>query len=192
MHSGPYNAPFLVTIYHPTHNHWNPSMYILWYITWNSLYILKLLECAHPFLLRNLFLSWIYCFTYRSLKWWFFFLFFSHTVWATRCEGDLPTPHWCFQTILHFFFFLLTSIEPQWVRFNTFYYSIIFTKSQNFFLGHFTMLFHVTISYSSLSYNFDLSQSELFICPCSISITFQIIFLKNNKTNKKTFSCLSI
>lgn len=121
-----------------------------------------------------------------------FFFFFSHTVWATRCEGDLPTPHWCFQTILHFFFFLLTSIEPQWVRFNTFYYSIIFTKSQNFFLGHFTMLFHVTISYSSLSYNFDLSQSELFICPCSISITFQIIFLKNNKTNKKTFSCLSI
>lgn len=103
MHSGLYNAPFLVTIYHPTHNHWNPSMYILWYITWNSLYILKLLECAHPFLLRNLFLSWIYCFTYRSLKWWFFF-FFSHTVWATRCEGDLPTPHWCFQTILHFFF----------------------------------------------------------------------------------------
>lgn len=56
-----------------------------------------------------------------------------------------------------------TYIESQWITFNMFYCSMIL-KLLTIFHGHFTMLFHLTISYSSLLCNFDFIQCELLIC----------------------------
>lgn len=138
-----HDSPFYATRSHPSPNHWNHFMCPLDLMvhnqqhsyTQNSLNIIFYCSEICPFPKDTIFSKHL---SNNNI--------FSHTSCTIKCESDFPTPHWCLQITLQFFFSLHFHVEsPCRIRFSNPYTALYFKKVL-IFLAHSTMLFHVTMT----------------------------------------------